>query len=97
MDESGWRKPKGSEYIMRAIRGAVGCAGAVLVLLAACASEWEPAAVLAVGLSGLALCCIAKGMAVPKHKPEPEHLYIRLKRAKKKAAGRAGTRTDGKR
>lgn len=32
-----------------------------------------------------------------REEPEPEHLYIRLKRAKKKAAGRAGTRTDGKR
>lgn len=31
-----------------------------------------------------------------REEPEPEHLYIRLKRAKKKAAGRAGTRTDGK-
>lgn len=27
---------------------------------------------------------------------EPEHLYIRLKRAKKKAAGRGGARSDGK-
>lgn len=59
---------------MRAIRGVLACAGAVLVLLAACASEWEPAAVLAVGLSGLALCCIAKGMPIRKEgrdDPEP--------------------------
>ena len=81
---------------MRAIRGLLTIAGAALFCLAACASEWEPVAVLAFGLSGLGLCCIAKGITVPKRKREPEHLYIRLKRAKKKAAGRAATRTDDK-
>ena len=58
---------------MRAIRGVLACTGAVLVLLAACASEWEPAAVLAVGLSGLALCCIAKRMPIRKEeRDDPE-------------------------
>lgn len=68
---------------MRAIRGVLACAGAVLVLLAACASEWEPLPILLLGLSGLALFCAARAL--------PDRA-----RAKKKAAGRVAARTDGK-
>lgn len=69
---------------MRAIRGVLACTGITMLYLASCASEWEPLPILILGLSGLALFCVARAL--------PDRV-----RAKKKAAGRAGTRTDGKR
>lgn len=69
---------------MRVLRGVLAGTGIAMLYLASCASEWEPLPILLLGLSGLALFCTARAL--------PDRV-----RAKKKAAGRADTRTDGKR
>lgn len=68
---------------MRILRGVMLGVGLVMVFLAACADQWEPGRILAVGFIGLGLCAAGKLL--------PEKLPI-----KKKAAGRAATRTGGK-
>ena len=47
---------------MQILRGILLTVGAVLVLLAGCAEEWEPVPILLMGGTGLALCGIAGGI-----------------------------------
>lgn len=69
---------------MQAIRGVLAGTGIAMLYLASCASEWKPLPILLLGLSGLALFCVARAL--------PDRV-----RAKKKAAGRVAARRGGKR
>ncbi len=65
---------------MRILRGVMLGVGLVMVFLAACADQWEPGRILAVGFIGLGLC--AAGKLLPEKLP-----------SKKKAAA-CGANTD---